>query len=117
MIKYIGALSAVIFSLSVYLLFFEIRRSDTVVRSGFPQPESTVLEAELYFSSYFDQAPLVSTFDEGIAVLEFLSLTTSDTLALINKIQKIDTFRLHSVSIIPSNDENTYDVLVTYASS
>lgn len=117
MIKYIGALGAVIVSLCVYLLFFEIRRSDTVVRSGFPQPESTVLEAELYFSSYFDHAPLVSTFDEGIAVLEFLSLTTSDTLALINKIQEIDTFRLHSVSIIPSNDENTYDVLVTYASS
>jgi hypothetical protein len=117
MIKYILLFLAVFVSFFVKFYFYDINNFENNGMADFSELPNTVVEAENYFANHFKHAPLVSTFDKGIVVLEFLSLSTLDTHSILERGQILDRFRLHSVSIIPSNDDNTYDIFITYASS
>lgn len=86
-------------------------------KNEFSQLPGSQSEAELYFSNYFDYAASVSKFGQRIITLEFSALTNTDALYLLDKCQKLDTFRLHSVSVSPSSSEKMFDIFITYASS
>ena len=85
--------------------------------SEFSQLPGSQSEAELYFSNYFDYDASVSKFGQRIITLEFSGLTNTDALYLLDKCQKLDSFRLHSVSVSPSSSEKMFDIFITYASS
>jgi len=113
--KYLLIFLLLLFSLTAKFVVSYLSSDQSVATIDSKQMPNSTAEAETFLAKHFDHNVLVTQFDERILTFTISSLKEIDALDKIEKAQNLEIYRMHSISIAPSNQVNKFDVFVTYA--
>ena len=115
MIKYVLVIMITISSLSLNMWHTGENTKSNEFSKARHTIDTTSTDIAQAFTSFFQFEVAVLQLDSNLIRAELGPLNEKVTNVILNLAQKVENLRLHSIDIMPSNQKNSFKLILVYA--